>query len=70
MEINEWKQACNLGRRYWLYVVFDCATPEPRLYRVRDPFASLLATERAAATFTLSAGSIVAAAEHDPKGER
>ena len=37
MEANEWKQACHLGERYWLYVVFDCATPSPRLLRVRDP---------------------------------
>ena len=43
MEANEWKQACHLGERYWLYVVFDCATPSPRLVRVRDPFAKLLA---------------------------
>ena len=63
MERNEWKQACNLGERYWLYVVFDCATPAPRLYRVRDPFRNLLASEHAAAAFTLAAGSIVEAAE-------
>ena len=28
---------------YWLYVVFDCATPRPRLVRVQDPFGKLLA---------------------------
>ena len=63
MELNEWRQACNLGGRYWLYAVFDCATPAPQLYRVRDPFRSLLASEHAAAAFTLTAGSIVRAAE-------
>ncbi len=63
MERNEWKQACNLGERYWLYVVFGCATPAPQLYRVQDPFRSLLASEHAAAAFTLTAGSIVEAAE-------
>ena len=63
MELNEWKQACNLGGRYWLYAVFDCATPAPQLYRVRDPFWNLLASEHAAAAFTLTAGSIVRAAE-------
>ena len=26
---NEWAKACNLRERYWLYVVFDCATPRP-----------------------------------------
>lgn len=28
--------------RYWLYVVFDCATPQPQLLRVQDPFGKLL----------------------------
>ena len=40
---NEWAQACNRRAGYWLYVVFDCATPRPRLVRVRDPFGKLLA---------------------------
>jgi len=40
---NEWSRACNLRDRYWLYVVYDCATPNPRLVRVQDPFGSLLA---------------------------
>ena len=40
---NEWAKACNLRDRYWLYVVFDCATPRPRLVRVQDPFGRLLA---------------------------
>jgi hypothetical protein len=39
---NEWVRACNLGARYWLYVVFDCATPRPRLLRVQDPFRELV----------------------------
>lgn len=65
MEANEWKQACHLGKRYWLYVVFDCATSQPRLYRVRDPFQSLLAAERHNTTFTLPVGAIVSAAEID-----
>lgn len=40
---NEWARACNLRDEYWLYVVFDCASPNPRLVRVRDPFGALLA---------------------------
>lgn len=28
---------------YWLYAVYDCATPTPRLARVQDPFTLLLA---------------------------
>lgn len=40
---NEWAKACNMGPAYWLYVVYDCASPMPRLVRVQDPFNSLLA---------------------------
>ncbi|MCP4699525.1 MAG: DUF3883 domain-containing protein [Gammaproteobacteria bacterium] len=43
---NEWAKACNLGKKYWLYVVFNCATPNPDLRRVSDPFAKLLAEIR------------------------
>ena len=63
MELNEWRQACNLGDRYWLYVVFGCATPAPQMYRVQDPFRSLLASEQGRSTFTITVGSIVLAAE-------
>ncbi|MBW1953897.1 MAG: DUF3883 domain-containing protein, partial [Deltaproteobacteria bacterium] len=36
MEIseNEWARACNLREDYWLYVVYDCASPNPRLLRI------------------------------------
>ena len=40
---NEWAKACNMRDGYWLYAVYDCATPNPRLVRVQDPFGSLLA---------------------------
>jgi hypothetical protein len=43
---NEWAKACNLRDRYWLYVVFNCATPQPRLLRVQDPFQKLLFTAK------------------------
>ena len=39
---NEWPKACNQRGRYWLYVVYDCATPHPRLLRVQDPFGKLV----------------------------
>jgi hypothetical protein len=39
---NEWVRACNQRDRYWLYVVFDCGTPHPRLIRVPDPFGKLI----------------------------
>jgi hypothetical protein len=39
---NEWAKACNPRERYWLYVVYECASAHPRLLRVQDPFANLL----------------------------
>jgi hypothetical protein len=39
---NEWAKACNLREKYWLYVVYDCASPHPRLIEIQDPFAKLL----------------------------
>lgn len=43
---NEWAKACNLGERYWLYVVYDCASAHPRLLRVQDPFRKLIVKAR------------------------
>ncbi|MGE0483483.1 MAG: helicase-related protein [Gammaproteobacteria bacterium] len=43
---NEWARACNLRNRYWLYVVFDCGTASPRLFKVQDPFGRLIAKSR------------------------
>ena len=60
---NEWAQACNRRAGYWLYVVFDCATPRPRLVRVRDPFGKLLAKSHNATAYTISPKSILEAAE-------
>ncbi|MDQ2843819.1 MAG: DUF3883 domain-containing protein [Acidobacteriota bacterium] len=57
---NEWSKACNLRDRYWLYVVFNCATAEPQLYRYRDPFSRLLAATRGV---VVSADSVIAGAE-------
>jgi hypothetical protein len=57
---NEWAKACNLGRAYWLYVVYDCATPVPRRVRVQDPFSRLLA--KAKGSFLMSAKQITEAA--------
>lgn len=47
LSTNEWLKACNLRSRYWLYVVFGCATEHPRLHRVQDPFGKLLGQPRA-----------------------
>ena len=60
---NEWAKACNLRDGYWLYAVYDCATPRPRLLRVRDPFAKLLARSREFSAYAVSVSSVQAAAE-------
>ena len=60
---NEWANACNLRGKYWLYVVFDCATAYPRLVRVRDPFGKLLAKTRESTVYTITESQILDAAE-------
>ena len=63
MSDNEWAKACNLRDTYWLYVVFDCATPRPRLLRVRDPFGRLLARGRESVAYAITPRAILEAAE-------
>ena len=46
MSENEWSAACNQRKKYWLYVVFNCASQEPRLFRINDPFRKLLAKNK------------------------
>ena len=60
---NEWAKACNLRAGYWLYAVYDCATPRPRLVRVRDPFGKLLVRGRDSSTYSIPASSVHAAAD-------
>ena len=60
---NEWAKACNLREGYWLYAVYDCATPRPRLVRVRNPFAKLLARSREFSAYSIAASAVHAAAE-------
>jgi hypothetical protein len=60
---NEWARAANLREGYWMYVVYDCATPAPRLVRVRDPFGNLLA--KAKGSVLISALQITQAATED-----
>ena len=60
---NEWAKACNLRERYWLYVAFDCASPRPRLLKVRDPFGKLLAKTKGGVM--IAASEIVSSAESD-----
>lgn len=56
---NEWPTAANLRDKYWLYVVFDCAS-EPKLFRVNDPIRLAFKT---GTTFSLNAGEIIREAE-------
>jgi hypothetical protein len=38
---GEYQKAVELGPDYWLYVVLDCASSDPRLFRVQDPIKNL-----------------------------
>lgn len=58
---NEWARAANLRDGYWLYVVYGCASPAPRLARVQDPFGSLLA--KAKGSVLISAAAISQASQ-------
>ena len=58
---NEWARACNLRDKYWLYTVFDCGTASPRLFRVQDPFAKLIAKVRS--SVVIGYGDIVRCAD-------
>ena len=60
---NEWAKACNLRNKYWLYVVFDCATPQPRLVRVCDPFGKLLVKSRESYAYTITPKALEEVAE-------
>lgn len=60
---NEWARAANLRNGYWMYVVYGCATPTPRLVRVQDPFGNLLA--KAKGSVLISPTQVVQAAEED-----
>lgn len=52
---NEWARACNMRDGYWLYAVYNCASPNPRLVRVQDPFGNLLAKAKGSVLISLQA---------------
>ena len=60
---NEWSAACNLRSDYWLYVVFDCGTPNRRLIRIRDPFGKLIENSRQSNSYIVNAADLIRAAE-------
>jgi hypothetical protein len=57
---NEWAKACNLRERYWLYVVFDCSSAQPRLHCIQDPWSKLIVAAR---SYTVHSKSILQLAE-------
>jgi len=61
MKANEWAKACNLKENYWLYVVYDCGTANPRLLRIQDPFERLLAKNKG--SMVIGAKQIIEVAE-------
>jgi len=62
---NEWAAACNIRTGYWLYAVYECATPLPRLARVQDPFGSLLAKSKGSVLIGMKEISQAAEASND-----
>jgi superfamily II DNA or RNA helicase len=38
---SEYAKAVELGDDYWLYAVLDCASPDPRLFRIQNPVRAL-----------------------------
>ena len=63
MSENEWSAACNQREKYWLYVVLNCASQEPKLLRVNDPFQKLLVKNKGGVV--ISGAEIQRAAEQD-----
>ena len=63
LRYNECVKACNLGEDYWLYVVFGCATPNPRLVRVQDPFNNLVMKSYESTAYTITQTEILNASE-------
>ena len=61
---NEWVAACNLRDRYWLYVVFNCASSHPRLLRIQDPFGKLIVKTKT--SVVIGEQEIFNAAENEP----
>lgn len=62
---NEWAQAVNHGDRYWLYVVYNCDSPDPALRVIQNPAAQEIAHAK---------GGVIIEADHilrhDPEDMR
>lgn len=66
---NEWAEAATIRDDYWLYVVYDCATPNPRLVRVQDPFEILMGKTKGGVVIN-SSEILAAAAPDETKGSK
>lgn len=42
LTVNEWRKAQQLGDSYWLYVVWGCKTPNPKLLMIQNPAQKLV----------------------------
>ena len=54
-----------MRENYWLYVVLDCATPNPVLLHVQNPARKLLASRRSSEVLSIPAAALRHAAEPD-----
>jgi hypothetical protein len=55
---NEWFKAQRFGDEYFLYVVFDAATPQPTLHCIQNPAARLKPEERMDVRYLVSVDDI------------
>ncbi|MFJ4829323.1 helicase-related protein [Streptomyces sp. NPDC088747] len=62
---SEYIAAGKFGPAYWLYVVLDCATDHPRLYRIQDPAVALAGNFRPTheVRYSVAPGSVIDAAQ-------
>ncbi|MFI7430711.1 helicase-related protein [Micromonospora sp. NPDC049836] len=65
---GEYQKAVELGPDYWLYVVLDCASSDPRLLRVQDPVRNLAGkfTTNLDVRFGVAAEPVIDAAKDTP----
>ncbi len=61
LSANDWAKACDICQGCCLFSVYNCATPNPRLVHVQDPFGNLLA--KAKGSILISQIQIIGAVE-------
>jgi superfamily II DNA or RNA helicase len=65
---SEFAKAQEIGEDYWLYAVLDCASTDPRLYRIHNPARALLGAFRPNldVKFAVAPDDFIPAAEENP----